>query len=193
MLLGQEEIICETPRGSSISSNPYSCILLSVLHVELDITFSSADGDSRNSTKPDTLLTINVSTKASSALTTAVNTSNPVTTALDDSLAEGSAVRPTIKFNYDIRQPTSVAASLSPLFQAHDVPVPTEGDTHVRPAVGSQAEISRTLGRAEEATEAMGTIKAWKTAIAVIKQVMDTVDPIADVWLTSSWFLRIPC
>jgi hypothetical protein len=177
MLLGQEEIICETPRGSSISSNPYSCILLSVLHLELDITFSSADGASRNSTKPDTLLTIIVSTKASSSLTTAVNTSNPVTTELDDSLAEGSAVRPTIKFNYDTRQPTS----LSPLFQAHHVPVPTEGDTHVRPAAGSQAEISRTLGRAEEATEAMGTIKAWKTAIGVLKQVMDTVDPIADV------------
>jgi hypothetical protein len=51
----------------------------------------------------------------------------------------------------------------------------------VRPVVGSQAEISRTLGRAEEATEAMGTITAWKTAIVVIKQVMDTVDPIAEV------------
>jgi hypothetical protein len=180
MLLGQEEIICEARRGSSISSNPYSCILLSV-HVELDITFSSADGASGNLTKPDTLLTINVSTKASSSLTTAVNTSNPVTTELDDSVSEGGLVRPTIKFNYDARQPTSVAASLSPLFQAHDVPVHTEGDTHVRPAVGSQAEISRILGRAEEATEAMGTIKAWKTAIAVLKQVMDTVDPIADV------------
>jgi hypothetical protein len=181
MLLGQEEIICDARRGSSISSNPYSCILLSVLHVELEIIFRGADGASRNSTKPDTLLTIVVSTKASPALTTAVNTSNPVTTGLDDLLAEGGVVRPTIKFNYDARQPTAVAASLSPLFQAHGVPVPTEGDTPVRPAVGSQAEISRTLGRAEEATEAMGTINAWKTAIAVIKQVMDTVDPIADV------------
>jgi tagatose-1,6-bisphosphate aldolase non-catalytic subunit AgaZ/GatZ len=70
---------------------------------------------------------------------------------------------------------------LSPLFQAHGVPVPTEGDTAARLAVGTQAEISRTLDRAEEATEAMGTIKAWKTAIAVVKQVMDTVDPIAEV------------
>jgi hypothetical protein len=66
-------------------------------------------------------------------------------------------------------------------FQEHDIPVPFEGDTPVRPVVDSQAEISRTLGRAEEATEAMGTIKEWKTAIGIIKQVMDTVDPIADV------------
>jgi hypothetical protein len=63
----------------------------------------------------------------------------------------------------------------------------------VRPAVGSQApaEISRALGRAEEATEAMGTIKAWKTAIAVVKQVMDTVDPIAEVRLISSFIHAI--
>jgi tagatose-1,6-bisphosphate aldolase non-catalytic subunit AgaZ/GatZ len=87
----------------------------------------------------------------------------------------------------------ATAASLSPLFQAHDVPVPTEGDTAARLTVGTQAEILRTLDRAEEATEAMGTIKAWKTAIAVVKQVMDTVDPIAEVWLTSSLFLRFPC
>jgi hypothetical protein len=181
MLLGKEEIICEARRGSSIASNPYSCILLSVLRVEHDIAFRRADGPSGISTKPDTLLTITVSTKASSSPTTAVNTSNPVTTELDDSVSEGGLVRPTIKFNYDTRQPTSVAASLSPLFQVQDVPVPSEGDTPVRPEVGSQAEISRILGRAEEATEAMGTIKAWKTAIVVIKQVMDTVDPIADV------------
>jgi hypothetical protein len=129
---------------------------------------------------PDTLLTVTVSTKASSSLTTAVNTPNPVTTELDDSVAEGGVVRPTIQFNYETRQPTCCRL-FSPLFQAHDVPVPTEGDTPVRPVVDSQAEISRTLGRAEEATEAMSTIKTWKTAIAVVKQVMDTVDPIAEV------------
>jgi hypothetical protein len=46
---------------------------------------------------------------------------------------------------------------------------------------GSQAEISHTLGRAEEAMEAMDTMKAWKSTIAVVKQVMDNVDPIAEV------------
>jgi hypothetical protein len=51
----------------------------------------------------------------------------------------------------------------------------------MRPAVVSQSEMSRTLGRAEEAMEAMDTIKAWKKAIDVMKQVMDTVDPIAEV------------
>jgi hypothetical protein len=68
---------------------------------------------------------------------------------------------------------------LSPLSQTLDLP--TEGDTPVRPVAVSQSEMSRTLGRAEEAMEAMDTIKAWKTAIDVVKQVMDTVDPIAEV------------
>jgi hypothetical protein len=68
---------------------------------------------------------------------------------------------------------------LSHLSQTLDLP--TEDDAPVRPAVVSQAEMSRTLGRAEEAMEAMNTIRAWKKAIDVIKQVMDTVDPIAEV------------
>jgi hypothetical protein len=68
---------------------------------------------------------------------------------------------------------------LSHLFQMLDLP--TEDDAPVRPVVVSQAEMSSTLGRAEEAMEAMDTIKAWKTAIDVVKQVMNTVDPIAEV------------
>jgi hypothetical protein len=179
MLLGQQEITCEAQRGSSMSLNPYSCNLQSVLHVELEIVFGSAYGHSRHSTKPDTLLTITIFTNADSSLTTAINTSNPVTTELDDPVAEGGAVRPTIQFNHGTRQPTAVAAPQSPLSQTHDLP--TEGDAPVRPVVGSQAELSCTLGRAEEAMEAMDTMKAWKTAIAVVKRVMDTVDPIAEV------------
>jgi hypothetical protein len=179
MLLGQQEISCEARRGSFISSDPRSCILLSVLHVELDIVFNSADGRGRHSTIPDTLLTITVSTIPDSSLTTAVITSNHVTTELDDSAAEGDAVRPSIQLNHESRQPMAVAAPLSPFSQTLDLP--TEGDTPVRPVVVSQAEMSSTLGRAEEAMEAMDTIKAWKKAIDVVKQVMDTVDPIAEV------------
>jgi hypothetical protein len=66
-----------------------------------------------------------------------------------------------------------------PLSQTHDVP--TEGDTPVGPVSGSQAEMSRTLDRAEESMESMNTMKAWQSAIDVVKQVMDTVDPIAEV------------
>jgi hypothetical protein len=179
MLLGKQEITCEARRGSSISSNLYSCILLSVLHVELELIFSSADGPSRHSTKPDTLLMITISTNADSSLTTAVNTSNPVTTELDDPVTEGGAVRPTIQFIHETRQPTTVAAPQSPLSQTHGLP--TEDNTPVRPGVVSEAEMSCTLGRAEEAMEAMDTMKAWKTAIDIVKQVMDTVDPIAEV------------
>jgi hypothetical protein len=105
MLLGQQEIACEARRGSFISEDPYSCILLSVLHVELDVIFSSADGHGRHSTKPDTILTITVSTNAESSLATGVTTSNPVTTKLDYSAAEGGAVRPSIQFNNETRQP----------------------------------------------------------------------------------------
>jgi predicted component of type VI protein secretion system len=153
--------------------------LLSVLHVELDIVFNSADGCGRHSTMPDTLLTITVSINADSSVTTAVITSNPVTTELDDSAAEGDPVRPSIQLSHESRQPMAVAVSPSPLSQTLDLP--TEGYTPVRPAVVSQSEMSSTLGRAEEAMEAMDTIKAWKRAIDVVKQVMDTVDPIAEV------------
>jgi hypothetical protein len=128
---------------------------------------------------PDTHLTITVSTNPDSSLTTAVIKSNPVTTELDDSAAEGDPVRPSIQLNHESRQPMAVAVSLSALSQTLDLP--TEGYTPVRPAVVSQAEMSSTLGRAEEAMEAMDTIKAWKRAIDVVKQVMDTVDPIAEV------------
>jgi hypothetical protein len=96
LLLGQQEMTCEARRGASIPSNPYSSVLLTVLLVEIEIVFSSADGPSRHSTKPDTCLTVTVSTKESSSQTKAINTSNPGTTELDDSAVEGGVVRPTI-------------------------------------------------------------------------------------------------
>jgi hypothetical protein len=113
LLLGQQEITCEARRGSFISSDPSSCILLSVLHVELDIVFNSADGRGRHSTIPDTLLTITVSTNADSSLTTPVITSDSVTTEL---AAEGDTVRPSIQLNHKTRQPMAAAASLYLLY-----------------------------------------------------------------------------
>jgi hypothetical protein len=97
ILLGQQEISCESRGGPSISSNPYSSIWLTVLHVELYMVFNSADEHDGHPTRPDTLLTITISTNASSSLTAAANTSNPATTELDDPVAEGDVVRPTVQ------------------------------------------------------------------------------------------------
>jgi hypothetical protein len=115
LLLGQQEITCEARRGPFISSVPSSCILLSVLHVELDIVFNSADGRGRHSTIPDTLLTITVSTNPDSSPTTPVITSNPVTTEL---AAEGDPVRPSIQFHHESRQLMAVVASISFILDA---------------------------------------------------------------------------
>jgi hypothetical protein len=51
-------------------------------------------------------------------------------------------------------------------------------------------ETSRaTLRRAEEAIDKINAVTTWKSAVAVIKRVMDTVTPIAAVWPVS--FLSI--
>ena len=101
-----------------------------------------------------------------------------MTTELDDPVLEEGVVRPII---HCLRiQATHVSCRPSfHLSQTHGIP--TEGDIPVGPVAGSQKEMSRTLDRAEEAMETMDTMKAWKSAIDVVKQVMDTVDPIAEV------------
>jgi hypothetical protein len=48
----------------------------------------------------------------------------------------------------------------------------------VEPVVDNRAEISHALDHAEEA---MDTVKTWKSTVNVIKCVMDTIGPIADV------------
>jgi hypothetical protein len=48
--------------------------------------------------------------------------------------------------------------------------------------VAPLSPLSSTLDRAEEA---MDTIKTWKSAVAIIKQVMDHVSPIVEVCLAS--------
>jgi hypothetical protein len=129
--------------------------LLSVLHVEFEIVFGSADG--KHLREPATLL-LTITTSTNSLNATATSPS-PITTALDNPGAEEAGARPG--------------------------DLPTGGDTPVGPGQDGHTEISRTVDRAEEAMNAMDTMTAWKGAIGVIKQVLDAIGPIADVGLTS--------
>jgi hypothetical protein len=139
--------------------------LLSVLHVELEIVFSSADGHGRHLREPATLLlTITLSTNS---LNAAANTPSPTRTAPDNPGTEEGGARPG--------------------------DLPTRGNTPVRPAPDGQTETSRTLDRADEAMKAMGTMMAWKSAIDVIKQVLDAIGPIAEVCLTSNLRILLLC
>jgi hypothetical protein len=71
----------------------------------------------------------------------------------------------------------AVSTSLSPLSRTDDLP--TGSGTPERPIAGSLTEKSRTtLHRAEKA---MDTIKTWKSAVSVIRRVMDIGGPIAAV------------
>jgi hypothetical protein len=172
ILLGQQQITCEARRGSSISSNAYSYIWLSVILVEMAIAFTNADGHGSQSTTSSALLTITIASPSLAA----IDTPNPATTILDDS---AGAVRPTIQPNDETRQPTAVTAPLSPSSQTHALQ--TEGDTSVGSVSGSQAGMSCTLSHAGEVVEAMDTMEAWRSAIDIVKQVMDTIGPIAAV------------
>jgi hypothetical protein len=74
-------------------------------------------------------------------------------------------------------QATTVTAPQSTLTRPGDLPI--EAGPSVRPVVDGQMEVSRTaLRQAEGATD---TMKTWNSAVDVIKRVMDTVSPIAEV------------
>jgi hypothetical protein len=139
---------------------------------------SSADERAGHPTEPATLfLTITVSANASSYLTAAVNIPNPTTADLDNPVAEGGAARSTVQAYSETTQSRAVTVTLSPLSQSGDLPV--GGGTPVQPVVDNQPEASRSaLHRAEEATDTMET---WNSAVDIIKRVMDTVSPIAEV------------
>jgi hypothetical protein len=126
--------------------------LLSVLHVELEIIFSSGDGHLRE--PAILLLTISASTTSLNAVATSPS---HTMTALGNPGAEEGGARPG--------------------------DLPTGGNTPVGPVQGGHTEISRTVDRAEEAMKGMDTMTAWEGAIGVIKQVLDTIGPIADVCL----------
>ena len=140
-----------------------------MLHEELDIVFGSAGGHAGHSTpeSPTIVLTITVSASTSPSLAGVANTPNPTTTDLASPVTEGGATRPDLQSS---REVTQVTANYHPLSS------PIKSDSPGRLAI---AEMSRdTLRRAEETVD---TMKTWKTAVNVIKRVMDTVSPIAAV------------
>jgi hypothetical protein len=131
---------------------------LSILHVELEIVFSGADGHGRHLGEPATLLlTISASTNS---LNAAATSPSPTTTTVDNPGDEGGGARPG--------------------------DLPTGSNTPAGPVQDGHTEISRTVDRAEEAMKGMDTMTAWEGAIGVIKQVLDTIGPIADVCLIDS-------
>jgi hypothetical protein len=115
----------------------------------------------------------------SSSLAGAVDTPEPTTADPDNPVAEGGAARPqaTVQAYGETMQPTAVATPQSRLSRPSGLPV--EVGTPVGPVLDSRTEGSGSaLHRAEEATDAM---KTWNSAVGVIKRVMDTVSPIAEV------------
>jgi hypothetical protein len=109
----------------------------------------------------------------------AVNTLNPRTADLDVHAAEGGAVCPIVQSNSEVMQSTQVNATLSPSSRTGDLPIGS--GTPVGPVMGGQKEMSRRLDSAEVA---MDTVKTWKAAVDVIKQVMDHVGPVVKVCVT---------
>ena len=150
--------------------NFYSCFWLSTLHVELDIVFGNDDGHSRRTKKPATVLTITVSSNASSSRTATVNTPNLT---LDNPVTEEGVTRPIVQSDTDAAQPTAVTAPISDFSRSGDLLVVS--GTPVATVPDSQTGISHHPDRAVEAMDAMTT---WKSAVNVMKQVMDTVSPI---------------
>jgi hypothetical protein len=156
ILIGKQEIDCEPQLRSSISFNSYRFIWLSFLHIELDIVFSDTDSHSTHPAGSTTLsLMIAVSENASSGL-------------------------PAVQSTGELMQPTEVITQRSPSPRAGDLPI--EAGTSVGAVAENQTEMSRTL---ECADEAMDTLKTWKSAIGVIKRVMDNIGPIVKVCLIS--------
>jgi hypothetical protein len=149
-----------------VFGNFHSCVWLSTLHVELDIDFGNADGHSRQTKELATVLTITVSSNASSSQTAAVNTPN---------LTEGGVTRPIVPSDTQTAQPTGtgVTAPISDFSRTGDLLV--DSGTPVGVVPDTQTGMSRHPDRAEEAVDVM---TLWKSAVNVMKQVMDTVSPV---------------
>jgi hypothetical protein len=75
----------------------------------------------------------------------------------------------------------------APLSSSRTGNLPIGGSTPVGPAADTRTEMSHTLDSAEGAMDA---VKTWKSAVHVIKQVMDHVGPIVTVCLTSLFDYR---
>jgi hypothetical protein len=152
--------------------NFHSCFWLSTLHVELDIIFGNSDGHSRQTKKSATVLMVTMSSNASSSQTEIANTPNLT---LDNLVTEGGVTRPIVQSGTKTAQPTctAVAAPISDFPRTGDLLF--DSGTPVGTVPDSQAGMSRHPDRAEEA---MNAVTTWKSAVNVMKQVMDTVNPI---------------
>jgi hypothetical protein len=148
----------------------YSCFLLITLHVDLDIVFGNADGHSKQTKEPATVLTITVSSNASSSRTATVNTPNLT---LGNPVTEGGVTRHIVQSDTESAQPTTVTAPRSDFSKTGYLLV--DSGTPVEIVPDSQPGMSRHPDRAEEAMDAVTT---WKSAVDVMKQVVDTVSPI---------------
>jgi hypothetical protein len=131
--------------------------------------------------EPTTLsLALTMSVNANASPTAAINNPNSTTVNLENSVAEGGSARQPVQSSSVTIQPPTV--TLSPSSQA-DLPV--EGSTPVGPVADSYMEMSSTL----DSAQAVDAMKTWKSAVDVVKQVMNHVGPIVNVCLTS--FLSI--
>jgi hypothetical protein len=151
--------------------NFYSCFWLSSLHIELDIDFENVDGHSKQTKEPATVLTIAVSSNASSSRTATVNTPNLIP---GNPVTEGGVTRHIVQSDAETAQPTTIAAR-SDFSKTGDLLVDSGSGTPVGTVPDSQPGMSRHPDRAEEATDA---VTIWKSAVDVMKQVVDTVSPI---------------
>jgi hypothetical protein len=162
----------------------YSCVWLSILHIELDVVFNDTDARDGHPTEPTTLfLMISVSPNAASSSNAVLETQSPTTADPDRSVDQGGAPDLTVSFENENMQSTAFATTIC----RNDDP-PTASDDPARSAPESQAETSRAALR--HAEESISTIKTWKRAVSVIKLVMDAVGPIAAVCPISLLYIR---
>jgi hypothetical protein len=149
-----------------------------MLHIEVDITFNKVDGRDMHPAGSDTFsLTITMSRNVGPSLTGVANTPSPIAAHIP--AAEESAVRLTVPSNTETMRLT---APVFPSSQTGDLPI--ESGTPGRPVDRQLKETETpraTLSRAEEAMNNINTIKTWRSAVNVIKRVMDTVSPIVAV------------
>jgi hypothetical protein len=94
ILVGRQEIVAEPRGGSSVSLHYYSCVWLSILHIELDVLFNNTDARDGHPKEPITLsLLISVSPNAASSSNAPVRSapdSQTVTSRTELRRAEGS-------------------------------------------------------------------------------------------------------
>jgi hypothetical protein len=113
-----------------------------------------------------------VSSNASSSRTATVNTPNLT---LDNPVTEGGVTRPIVPSDTEAAQltGTAVTAPISDISRTGDLLV--DSGTPVGAVPDSQTGMSRHPDRAEGALDA---VTLWKSAVNIMKQVMDTVSPI---------------